>query len=101
MSSQIFTKSGSEDVTADQQVQPRKRIPGVKSVLISDDLIDWIRQKQAGTSPRMDYRYLIEGAISLVKSRPELLQELESASRCRMQKDLENLNQFAHLELKQ
>lgn len=101
MAMDLDMKSGSEEVRTDQQVQPRKRIPGVKSVLVSDDLVDWIRQMQAGASPRMDYRYLIEGAMTIVRERPELVQEMESASRRRMQKDLENLNQLSNLEHKQ
>ncbi|KGM38738.1 hypothetical protein JY96_21470 [Aquabacterium sp. NJ1] len=71
----------------------------MKSVLVSDDLIDWIKQVQAGASPRMDYRYLIEGVIAVVKERPELHAAMESAARSRMQLDLEKLNHLSNHSL--
>lgn len=84
--------SGSEEVRNESHVA-RRRIPGVKSVLVSDDLIDFIRGLQAGTSPRLDYRYLIEGVITSIQKRPELFLEVEVHARNRMQRDLANLNQ--------
>lgn len=66
--------------------------PDCKSVLVSNEAFNWLRQFQASTSPRLELRYLLEAAVDLVRAQPALATQLERQARDRLKHHLVSLD---------
>jgi hypothetical protein len=92
-------KSGNRESTnghRPSQGRSRVFVPGVKSVLVSVDSLDHLTDMQLRVTPRMDYRFLVEGLIELVVRKPELLDQVAVHSRDRLVKNAMSLNQSSN-----
>ncbi len=65
------------------------QVAGVRRVLISDDVLDLLGELQRKTQPRMDMRYLVEGAITALAATPEGLQQVADHARQRLRQQLD------------
>lgn len=63
-----------------------------KSVLVSNEAFDWLREFQACTNPRLELRYLLEAAVDLVRTQPALAAQLERQARDRLKRHLVSLD---------
>ena len=63
-----------------------------KSVLVSNQAFDWLREFQAGTNPRLELRYLLEAAVDLVRAQPALAAQLERQARDHLRRHLVSLD---------
>ena len=75
--------NGPHDLAGDRRMRQ-----DCKSVLVSNDAFDWLRQFQSGTNPRLELRYLLEGAVDLVRAQPALATQLERLARDRLKHHL-------------
>lgn len=66
--------------------------PDCRSVLVSNEAFNWLRQFQACTSPRLELRYLLEAAVDLVRAQPALATQLERQARDRLKHHLVSLD---------
>lgn len=65
------------------------RIKGVKRLLISDDVLDVLGKYQSSSTPKIDMRYWVEGAISVIASDPKLMEMMASAAKTRLRRALD------------
>ena len=83
--------SGSKD--ADKYTAAERRPhQDCRSVLVSHEAFDWLREFQAGTNPRLELRYLLEAAVDLVRAQPALATQLERQARDRLKRHLVSLD---------
>lgn len=79
--------SGNKDMPAERRLHQDCR-----SVLVSNEAFDWLREFQAGTNPRLELRYLLEAAVDLVRAQPVLATQLERQARDRLKRHLVSLD---------
>lgn len=70
----------------------RRQHQDCKSVLVAQDVFDWLREVQSRTSPRLELRYLVEAAVALVRSQPALNEQFEKQARDRLKRHLVSLD---------
>ena len=70
----------------------RRQNQDCKSVLVAQDVFDWLRQVQSRTNPRLELRHLVEAAVDLVRSQPALIEQLERHARDRLKRHLASLD---------
>lgn len=75
--------------TAGRGAKGTHSITGVKRVLIADDVLDGLGVLQQKTRPRLDMRYLVEGAIRAATQQPNAHEEIVQLAREQLKKELE------------
>jgi hypothetical protein len=80
-------KKGNEG-TAGRGAKGTHSITGVKRVLIADDVLDGLGELQQKTKPRLDMRYLVEGAIRAA-TQANAHEEIVQLAREQLRKELD------------
>lgn len=81
-------KTGNEG-TAGRGAKGTHSITGVKRILIADDVLDGLGELQQKTRPRLDMRYLVEGAIRAATKNPNGHDEIVQLARDQLRKELD------------
>jgi hypothetical protein len=66
-----------------------------KALQIGDDCFQWLKRIQDSTQPRLEMRYLLEGATALLKDQPEHLPAVVSSARHALAKHMVQLKDEA------
>lgn len=67
-------------------------VEGCRRILLSNDLLDNLGELQRKTQPRLDMRYLVEGAISALLASPGGLEKVAEHARQRLRQQLDKHN---------
>lgn len=64
-------------------------VEGCRRILLSNDLLDILGELQRKTQPRLDMRYLVEGAIAALLDSPGGLEKAAEHARQRLRQQLD------------